>query len=124
MASNGPAKVVASFFEALARGDVATARDCWADNAVWHATGRSDLAGDYEPDAYLAMLGEWAARYPRYDFRSSQVGEFDDLAVLFIESTGGMAPGSASGLMVYRVTTGRISEGWAIPALGDGQYLF
>ena len=59
MASNAPSKVVARFYEALARGDGATALDCWADNAVWHATGRSDLAGDYEPDAYLAMLGEW-----------------------------------------------------------------
>jgi ketosteroid isomerase-like protein len=124
MASTAPAKVVAAFYEALARGDVATARDCWADDAVWHATGQSDLAGDYEPDAYFAMLGEWAARYPEYDFTSSEVGEFDDSAVFFIESTGGMAPGSASGLMVYRVTAGKIAEGWAIPAFGDGRYLF
>jgi ketosteroid isomerase-like protein len=120
----GPAEVVEAFYAALGEGDVAAARSCWADRAVWHVTGTSDLSRDYDPDAYFTMLGEWAARYPDYTFESSHVGRYDDAAVFFIQSTGGMAPGKASGLMVYRVTAGKIHEGWAIPAFGDGQHLF
>jgi ketosteroid isomerase-like protein len=124
MTAKGPEEVVQSFYAALADGDVTTARSCWADEAVWHVTGRSDLSKDYDPDAYFTMLGEWATRYPDYAFTSSAVGEYDDAAIFFIESTGGMAPERASGLMVYRVTAGKITEGWAIPVFGNGQYLF
>jgi ketosteroid isomerase-like protein len=124
MTAKGPEEVVEAFYAALADGNAGTARNCWADGAVWHVTGESDLSRDYDPDAYFMMLGEWAARYPDYTFTSTSVGEYDEAAVFFIESTGGMAPERASGLMVYRVTDGKIAEGWAIPAFGDGQYLF
>ena len=124
MASVAPASVVERFYAALSEGDVAAALSCWANDGVWHVPGRSDLAGDYDPDAYLAMLGAWAARYPDYAFTSREIGQYDDAAVFFIESTGGMAPERASGLMVYRVTEGKLAEGWAIPAFGDGNYLF
>ena len=89
MASDAPASVVERFYAALAEGDVAAARDCWADDAVWHVPGRSDLAGDYGPDAYLVMLGEWAARYPDYAFTSREIGQFDDAAVSFSSSPPG-----------------------------------
>jgi ketosteroid isomerase-like protein len=117
-------EVMRTFYRALLDGDGAAARACWRDDAVWHVTGSSELSKDYLPDPYFAMLAEWAARYPGYAFTSKEVGQYDDVAVMFIESTGGMAPGRASGLMVYRVTDGRITEGWAIPALGGGQHLF
>jgi hypothetical protein len=111
-------------YAGLTEGDVAAARDCWANDAVWHVPGRSDFAGDCGPDAYLVMLGEWVARYPNYAFASREVGQFDHAAVFFIESTGGMAPERASWLLVYRVTAGMLAEGWAVPALGDGYLLF
>src|SRR5262245_65997156 len=63
MASDAPASVVQKFYAALDGGDLAAARNCWANDGVWHVTGRSDLAGDYDPEAYLEMLGEWAACY-------------------------------------------------------------
>jgi ketosteroid isomerase-like protein len=124
VAASSPIEVVRTFYRALLDADGAAARACWRDDAVWHVTGSSELSKDYLPDPYFVMLAEWAARYPDYAFTSTEVGQFDDAAVMFIESTGGMAPGRASGLMVYRVTDGRITEGWAIPAFGDGQHLF
>jgi hypothetical protein len=40
------------------------------------------------------------------------------------ESTNGMAPGRASGLLLYRVIDGPIREVWAIPTVAVGAYAF
>jgi ketosteroid isomerase-like protein len=124
VAASSPREVVRTFYQALVDGDGAAARACWHDDAVWHVTGTSEMSTDYLPDPYFSLLAEWAARYPDYAFTSKDVGQYDDVAVMFIESTGGMVPGRASGLMIYRVTEGKIAEGWAIPAFSDGRYLF
>lgn len=71
------------------------------------------------------MLDEWSATYPSYqaEYKDARdVGE--DVAMIVLESTGGMAPGRASGLLIYRVVDGKIREGWAIPAFADGRYPF
>ena len=45
-------------------------------------------------------------------------------AMIVIESSEGMAPGPASGVMIYRVAGGKIREGWAIPTFGAGPFAF
>jgi ketosteroid isomerase-like protein len=118
-------QIVQSMYERLSNGDVAGARAMWADDAVWHLTGSHEFAGDYDPDGYLQVLGRWQAQFPSYqaDFKELRdLGE--DGAMIFMESSGGMAPGTASGVLVYRVVDGRIAEGWAIPTSGGGRYAF
>ncbi|SRR5579863_2525376 len=41
------AMLVRRFYEAFAREDMDTARNCFAEDAVWHLPGRSPLAGDH-----------------------------------------------------------------------------
>ena len=112
-------------YQRLRSGDVAGARAMWSDDAVWHLTGTHDFAGEYTPDEYFGALGRWAERYPAYtsEFKDTRdVG--DDVAVIYMESADGMAPGLASGLLIYRVVDGRIREGWAIPTSGGGRFAF
>jgi hypothetical protein len=123
--SDSPAQVVEGFMAAMGSGDPIGARARWTDDAVWHLTGSHDLAGDYSADEYFEMLGRWAARYPDYQPAFLGVRDYGtEGAVAYMESTGGMAPGTASGLLVYRVVDGRIHEGWAIPTFGGGGYAF
>src|SRR5437867_3127539 len=45
--------------EALARGDMATVGDSFADNIVWHFPGKSLVAGEFKgKQAVLAWLGK------------------------------------------------------------------
>jgi len=116
---------VQSMYQRLVSGDVAGARGMCADDAVWHLTGSHDLAGDYAPDGYFAVLGQWAERYPSHvaEFKDVRdVGE--DVAIIYMESTDGMAPGLATGLLIYRVVDGLIREGWAIPTFAAGRFAF
>jgi ketosteroid isomerase-like protein len=124
MGTATPLDVVTGFLQAMGSGDIAAARAAWADDAIWHVTGSHDVAGDYSPDEYLAMLGEWATRYPDYAADFKEFTSYGDTAVLHMESRGGMAPDTASGLLVYRVRGEKIAEGWAIPSFGDGRYAF
>ncbi|HVF76288.1 MAG TPA: nuclear transport factor 2 family protein [Acidimicrobiales bacterium] len=121
----GAGDVVARFFGALGERDFGAARPYWADSAVWHVVGTHDLAGDYAPDAYLAMLATWFADHPDYaveftDFRAHG----DEGVVVHLESRHGRAEGPASGLMVYRVVDGLIVEGWGIPTFDDARLPF
>lgn len=123
--ARSPGEVVQAFFGAMACRDLAAARDVWSDGAVWHTTGDHDLARDYDRDAYFAMLGDWGRRYPDYEAEMKDLREYgDEVVLVYLESSKGMAPGRASGLLVYRVVGGRIVEGWAIPTFGGGRYTF
>lgn len=117
--------VVGGFLAAVGERDLERARTFWADDAIWHITGTNELAGEYDPDRYLARLAQWFDDYPDYaveptDFRAH--GR-QGLAV-HMRTRKGMAPGEASGLLVYRVQDGRIAEGWAIATFADGTYPF
>jgi ketosteroid isomerase-like protein len=120
-----PSTVVRSFFEAMAAGDAVEAVSKWDEQAIWHSTGSHELARDYRRDEYLHMVRSWSAAYPSYYAEMKDVREYGDhVAVVYLESTGGMAPGRASGLLVYRVVGGTIREGWGIPAFEAGRYPF
>jgi ketosteroid isomerase-like protein len=106
-------------------GDRGAARALWHDDAVWHLTGRHADAGDLDPDAYLDLLERWRREHPDYLPQVIEVREYDDdVAVVHLRSIGGSAPGTAAGLMVYRVVDGRVAEGWAIASVGHGEHPF
>jgi len=120
-----PTAAVQEMYRRLRTGDVDGARSMWADGAVWHLTGSHRFAKDYDVGEYLQMLAEWRATYPSYEAAYDDVRDVgDELAVMVLTSTGGMAPGPATGLMVFRVVDGVIHEGWGIPAFGAGRFAF
>jgi hypothetical protein len=123
--TESPARVVEGFMAAMGSGDLVGVRARWADDAVWHLTGSHELAGDHSADGYFEMLGRWATKYPDYQPDFHGVQDYGtEAAVAYMESARGMAPGAASGLLVYRVVQGRIREGWAIPTFCGGAYAF
>jgi ketosteroid isomerase-like protein len=125
MSNESRVEFVQAMYQQLTGGDVAGARSMWSDDAVWHLTGDHDLAKDYDPDSYFQMIGLWAERYPSFvpEFKEARdLGE--EGAMIVMESTNGMAPGVASGVMIYRVAGGKIQEGWAIPTFGGGHFAF
>lgn len=119
------ATVVGAFFAAVGARDLGKARTYWHDDAVWHITGTHELAGDYGPDDYLAVLGRWFDDHPGY---SAEVTDFrahgPQGVAVHLRTHGGSAPGTASGLMIYRLRNGRIAEGWAVPTFEDGRFPF
>src|SRR5262249_40590896 len=105
--------------------DFEAARASWSEDAVYHMTGRHELSGDYSIAEYLDGLSEWFAKYPSYRGAIANILTAGDEAVcVSVRTSSGAAPGTATGLLVYRVVAGRIVEGWAIPAFANGEYAF
>lgn len=58
MNDQSPAAVVQAYFDALGRGDVATAMAAFDADVVWHQPGANRFSGDHRgPDAVGALIG-------------------------------------------------------------------
>lgn len=109
----------------MAAGDVVEARSKWDEQAIWHLTGSHEMARDYNRHDYFEMLGSWHAAYPSYKIEMKDMRDYgEEIALVYLESVEGMAPGPAGGILVYRVVGGTIREGWGISAMGGGRYPF
>jgi hypothetical protein len=116
--------VVTTYFDLMRAGNLQQALQCWAPDAVWHVTGQSKYARDYSPAEYFALCQQWYVAYPKYQARLGPVTALDELAFFTVNSDHGEAPGATSGMMLYRVVSGLIAEGWAIPARHADRYTF
>jgi ketosteroid isomerase-like protein len=114
MPETGNRQVVESMLAALGALAIDEARAMWHDDAVWHLEDANELGRDYPIDDYLAMLGEFFARYgDGYRFHVDDIRAHGDLVTVFAGSTQPQL-GTTDGLMIYRLRAGRIAEGWGI----------
>lgn len=116
---------VRTFFGALAGGDFDGARDAWDADGTWHVQGHHELAGDYPRDDYLDMLRRWFQDFPHYtalEFHMERFGS--DVVLVHLCTVDGQFDGVATGLMIFRVAGGLITEGWAIPTFAGGAFPF
>lgn len=80
--------------------------------------------GDYGPDVYLDMLDGCRSRFAAYTAEMTDLRMYGDEVVVAHMTSRDGASAQASGLMVFRVVRGRITEGWAIPTTGAGRHAF
>jgi ketosteroid isomerase-like protein len=106
-------------FAAFGTGDIATLRELFADDLVWHVGGRSPLTGDYKgKDAVLgffAKLAERAGGTFRLDLHDVLAN--DEHVVGLIKGTA-EREGKAlndNGVQVFHVRGGKVTESWFHP---------
>ena len=111
------AQVVMRGFQAFAEGDMATMKELFADDIVWHTTGRSKWAGDHNGiDATLRLMTEITAE-ASIDTQPHAILADDDHVVALVNSTL-TKPGKTyegSTVFVFHVKDGKTTEAWGIP---------
>lgn len=107
-------------FEAFAKGDLPAIRELWADDGVWHSTGRNWLVGDYRGiDNILQFLGTVGA-YSGGSY-ASEVHDIlanDRRVVALLRLTASRTDGrsmSVDSTIVFDILDGKIVEAWACP---------
>jgi ketosteroid isomerase-like protein len=110
-------------FDAFAKGDVDTLREVTDQDAVWHTSGRSPLAGDYRGvDAILGFFAR-VAELTGGTFRAElhDVVANDEHAVALYVSRGEREGRTLENrtVLVSHVRNGKFTETWV---MGEDQY--
>ena len=106
-------------YAAFGTGDMATLRELFADDLVWHVGGRSPITGDYkgkdEVLGFFAKLAERAGGTFRVDIHDVLAN--DEHVVALVKVTGEREGKtlSDSGAQVFHVQGGKVSESWFHP---------
>ncbi|WP_049561819.1 nuclear transport factor 2 family protein [Nonomuraea sp. SBT364] len=120
MAEHPNITIAGNSYDAMAKANWDYLRDeLLADDVVFHVPGRGSLARDYrgkdEVLGYLKHLAQSTGDTLRMEPRTFLVGD-DHVATMlrvFAERQGRVL--EDTGLQVYRVTEGKISERWSYP---------
>ena len=109
--------LVRSYFDAVARGDLESAGNTFADDLVWHQPGTNTLSGTHSgKPAVFGLLGAFMERSAG-TFRIDQVDRLfanADLvaATIRFSASAGDKSMSMAGVDLLRVAEGRIAEVW------------
>jgi len=112
------ADLVRKGFEAFATGDMATLDQLMADDAKWHASGRTPVSGDFEGKE--AIFGTFARIGQETDSLQQDIHAIladDEHAVALVNATltrGGKTL-TAQQVFVFHVTGGKATEVWVAP---------
>lgn len=80
-------EVVRTMFDSLLQGDFVRWRSFWHDDAIWQSEDQNEFGGDYTPDRYLEMAGEFFSGFGEgYDFRIDDIRQQGELVVVFCGS--------------------------------------
>jgi len=117
MAEHPNVGLVRKGYEAFAKGDMATLRELFSENVVWHISGNSPLAGEHRGrDAVFAMFAQTAElsggtyRVELHDALAN-----DEHAVALSRATASRQGKQLDSLDVetYHVRNGKITEAWS-----------
>ena len=106
-------------YKAFGTGDIATLRELFADDLVWHVGGRSPITGDYKgKDEVLGFFAQLAER-TRGTFRLDvhDVLANDEHAVALVKATAEREQKTLNdnGAQVFHVQGGKVTEQWFHP---------
>ena len=106
-------------YEAFAKGDIATVRELWSEDAVWHVPGSNRLSGDHRGrDAVFAMFAravELSGGTLRFELHDALAN--DEHAVVLFRETASRQGRQADllGAAVFHVSNAMVTEAWAFP---------
>ena len=104
-------------YEAFAKGDMATIRDLWSEDIVWHVPGNNLLAGEHRGRdavfaavAKLAQLSGGTLSVELHDVLAN-----DEHAVALIRPTGSRQGKQLNKpeIHVYHISNGKVTEWWS-----------
>jgi uncharacterized protein len=109
------ADLVRKGFEAFAEGDMATLDQIIADDAKWHAVGRTPLSGDFEGKE--AIFGSFARVVQETDSIKQDIHAIladDEHAVALVNGTitRGGTTYAGQQVFVFHVRDGKATEVW------------
>lgn len=119
MAEHPNVELLRKGYEVFAKGDMATLRELFAENIVWHVPGNNPLSGEHRGrDAVFAMFAR-NAEITAGTFRIElhDVLADDEHAVALFRETASRQ-GRQLNLLeaaVYHVSNGKVTEAWSLP---------
>ena len=119
MSAEDNAALLRRVLDAFKEGDMETVRGAFAEDAVWHLPGKSQLAGDHQgPDAIVSLI-ERAVELSEGTFQLEllDVMASEDHGVVWQRTTaerGGKTLDQVEAL-VNRIRDGKIAEVWHRP---------
>jgi ketosteroid isomerase-like protein len=106
-------------YEAFATGDMATLDGLFADDIVWHAPGRSQLAGTYRGKEEVFGTFQKVAELTGGTFKLEihTILADDEHAVVLARSTGEREGKTLddNAVQVFHVKDGKVTEQWLYP---------
>ncbi|OFW63996.1 MAG: hypothetical protein A2135_00200 [Actinobacteria bacterium RBG_16_67_15] len=114
-----------SGFAAFAQGDMAALGELFADDAVWHVTGRNSFAGDYEGKAAIFQyFGEFVQAQNTFEQDIHALFADDEHGVALVNSraTRGDKRLEGHNVLVFHLAGGKVTETWVVstdPYAGD-----
>ena len=118
MAEHPNAALLRKGYEAFNKGDMATLRELFTENVVWHIPGNNPLSGEHRGrDAVFAMFARTAELSGgTYRIELHDVLANDEHAVALSRATASRQGRQldSSDVQVYHVSNGKITEAWSL----------
>lgn len=106
-------------YAAFAVADVATLKELFAENIVWHVGGRSPITGDYKGAAevlgFFARLAGLAGGTFRTDVHDVLANDEHVVALVTLNAQRDGRTLNDSGAQVFHVAGGKVTEVWFHP---------
>jgi uncharacterized protein len=106
-------------YEAFAAADIATLNEIFADDIVWHAAGRNQLAGTYRGKEEVFGVFQRVAELSGGTFKLEihAILADDDHAVVLARATGEREGRTLDDntIQVFHVKDGKVTEQWLHP---------
>ena len=116
---------IRNIYAAVANGDLAALNDVFAEDLVWHDSGRNQLSGDYRGrEAVFEFFGkvmEATEGSFHLDLHSVLADDEHGVALVTISASRGGRSIKVNAADVMHLRDGKVSEVWAIPT---DQYAF
>ena len=112
------ADLIRKGFEAFAAGDMAALDALIADDAKWHASGRTPVSGDFEgKEAIFGFFARIAKESDTFEQALHAVLADDEHAVALVKTTAarGGKELKYDTVFVFHVTEGKLTETWFTP---------